>query len=260
MKITFINSSGRSNGNTERLLKLLDNQLIKIADERNIALDIQHVLLSRRHIQICSGCRSCLDKGNCPLKDDVAEIGELVSDCDAFVLASPVYLEDVNGIMKNWFDRMAFYSHRPAFYGKCAIAISTSGSGSSNHTLNTMKNALTAWGVNVLCVHKLRMGAHMEDDHIKKQYTSKLSNIATNLIDSIQNNNAQKPKLFSLISFNIQQRYYKFSDRAGTLDRTYWEKKGWLDTHTHFYMSIRTNPAKMLFARVVGALLSKLFI
>jgi multimeric flavodoxin WrbA len=32
---------------------------------------------------------------------------------EAYVFASPVYVEDINGVMKNWIDRMAFNSHRP---------------------------------------------------------------------------------------------------------------------------------------------------
>lgn len=260
MTILIINSSGRSNGNTERLLKVLNNQLLAIADKRKIALDIKHVLLSRQDIQICRGCRSCFDKGNCPIKDDITRIEESLLSCDALIIASPVYSEDVNGIMKNFIDRMAFYSHRPTFYGKCAIAISTSGSGSSNHTLNTLKNALTAWGFHVLLTNKFRMGAYMKDDCIEKQYSSKLHNIATDLIDAIQNGKALKPTFFSLIAFHIQQKYYRFSDRAGTIDRTYWEENGWLDPHVHFYIANRCNQMKLLLARVMGSLISKIFI
>lgn len=260
MKILIINSSGRSNGNTESLLNALKNQLLTIADKRKITLDISHVLLSKHDIQICRGCRSCFDKGNCPLKDDVGKIQELLLDCDATIFASPVYLEDVNGIMKNFIDRLAFYSHRPALYGKCAIAISTSGLGSSNHTLNTLKNALTVWGFHVLRRKKFRMGAYMKDDCIEKQYSSKIFHIAKEFIDAIQNGKAQKPTLFSLVAFNIQQKYYRFCDRAGAIDRRYWEENGWLDPHVHYYVANRCNPMKLLLARAMGSFISKIFI
>ncbi|MFA9376307.1 MAG: flavodoxin family protein [Lachnotalea sp.] len=260
MKILVVNSSGRTNGNTERLLNVLEKQLLKIADKQQITLDIIHMRLAKEDIQICIGCRDCLDKGNCILKDDVSKIQKLVLSCDTLILASPVYLEDVNGIMKNWLDRMAFNSHRPAFYGKCAIAISTSGSGSSNHSLNTLKNAMTAFGFHVLPVNKFRMGAYMKTDDIEMQYHSKLLHIATNLIFSIQNGRSQKPSLFSLVSFNIQQKYYRFSDRAGTLDRGYWQEKSWLEPKVHFYIPTKCNALKLLSARVLGVLIAKIFI
>jgi multimeric flavodoxin WrbA len=260
MKIAFINSSNRLNGNTERLLKALMSQLIKTAEGQHIAIEIRHITLSRQEIKTCRGCRCCFDRGDCPLEDDVAKIEELITDCDALVLASPVYMEDVNGVMKTWIDRMAFCAHRPIFFDKCAIAISTSGAGSSSHTLNTMKNALNAWGCHILSAHKFRMGAYMENEFIEERYASKLSDIAASLICSIQNNAAQKPALLSLISFKIQQKYYRTSNRAGTLDRTYWKEKGWLDPHAYFYMPVRCNPIKLLTANIVGMLLAKLFI
>jgi multimeric flavodoxin WrbA len=34
------------------------------------------------------------------------------------VFASPIYVEDVNGAMKNFIDRMAYNCHRPRFFGR----------------------------------------------------------------------------------------------------------------------------------------------
>ncbi len=260
MKIVLINSSGRTNGNTDRLLKVLENELIKTAEKRHIAIDIRHIILSEIEIKSCRGCRYCFDRGDCPLKDDVVVTEALIAECDALVLAGPVYMEDINGIMKTWIDRMAFLAHRPTYFDKYAIAISTSGAGTSNHSLNTMKNALMAWGFHILSTCKFRMGAHMEDKLIEERYISKLSDMAMNLISSFQNNVAQKPTLFSLISFNIQQKYYRTNNRAGTLDRSYWKEKGWLNSNTHFYMPIKCNPVKLLISNVIGAILSSLFI
>jgi multimeric flavodoxin WrbA len=51
--------------------------------------------------------------------------------------------------MKNWIDRMAFNNHRPAFAGKSAVIVTTSGMGSTSHTQKTMQYALMAWGIHV---------------------------------------------------------------------------------------------------------------
>lgn len=260
MKIVLINSSARINGNTERLLNALDRQLTKAANELHLPIDIQHVLLAKQNIQICLGCRACFDKGTCVLKDDLAKIIDVIMDCDAFVIASPVYMEDVNSIMKNLIDRLAFCSHRPSFYGKCAVAITTSGSGSTSHSLNTMRNALAAWGVHGLSKHKFRMGALMENERIEELYLDKLSKIASSIIRSVHRCASQKPTLFSLISFRIHQKYYRVSDRSSIMDRAYWEKKGWLDPKVSFFMPIRCNKIKLILSRALAAILSKLFI
>lgn len=260
MKIVLINSSGRPNGNTDRLLKVLENELIKTAERQRNSIEIRHVILSEMEIKSCRGCRCCFDKGDCPLKDAVVEIEALITDCDALVLAGPVYMEDINGIMKTWIDRMAFHAHRPTFFDKYAIVISTSGAGTSNHSLNTMRNALMAWGFHILSARKFRMGAYMEDKLIKERYSSKLSDLAMSLISSFHKNVAQKPTLFSLVSFRIQQKYYRTSNRVGALDRAYWKEKGWLNSNTYFYMPVKCNPVKLLISNVLGAIISTLFI
>lgn len=259
MNITILNSSGRVHGNTERLLKALEDHLAMVAKQRQIDLEIKYIALAAQDIKICRGCRSCFDKGSCPLKDDAAAITESILASDALILSSPVAMEDVNGIMKNWIDRMAFCAHRPVFYGKCATVISTSGAGSSNHTLNTMKNALTAWGFQVLCAHKFKMGAYMESEKIEESFAEPLSIIAANLINAVEKSTAQKPTLFSLISFKIQQKYYSSCDRAGAIDRDYWAQKGWLSSSANYYMPVKCNFLKLSAARMIGAILSKRF-
>lgn len=80
-------------------------------------------------------------KNFCPIKDDVLRVNDQIRDADSLIPASPVYVEDVNGIMKKWIDRMAFNSVRTALYGKSAVVITTSGAHSSTRSINTMKKA-----------------------------------------------------------------------------------------------------------------------
>lgn len=95
---------------------------MSIADKENIILEIERISLGQLDLNTCRGCRVCFDKGEekCPLKDDVLSIRDKMILADGILAASPVYVEDVNGIMKNWIDRMAFNCHRPAFAGKSA--------------------------------------------------------------------------------------------------------------------------------------------
>jgi len=150
LRIILLVSSYRANGNTNRIVSLIEKQLLSIADEENITLEVEKIQLSYFDIKTCCGCRACFDKGEeeCPLKDELLIIWEKIYQADGILAASPVYVEDVNGIMKNWIDRMAFNCHRPAFAGKTVYIVTTSGGGSSNHTINTMKNAFITWGMN----------------------------------------------------------------------------------------------------------------
>lgn len=261
MKIVSVVSSARQNGNTECLVKLLENQLEKIATGKNTALTIKHVSLYKQDIRMCRGCRICFEKGEerCPDRDDLLKLKDELMDADALILASPVYVEDVNGIMKNWIDRMAYNCHRPAFHGKYAILITTSGAGASSHSLQTMKNALTAWGFHIVQMMKCRMGALMPDQQIEKKCMSNLARCANQLMESIEENKARRPSFLSLLSFHIQQKYYRVSKNAGALDRSYWQDNGWLDKYTYYYMPVHKD-IKLWISKIFGLFLSKLFV
>lgn len=261
MKIVSITSSGRQNGNTERIVRLLEKQIARMAEQQHIAVDFEHIPLSRRNIQFCRGCRICFDRGEkgCPLTDDVLSIRDAIMNADGVLLASPIYVEDVNGIMKNWIDRMAFNCHRPEFFQKCAVLITTSGSGSSGRSLGTMKNALTAWGIDIVYAGKYRMGAWMENKQIESRFAAKTEKAAESLIRSIRNSEKQKPSFLSLISFTIQQKYSRESKNAGPADQAYWKSNGWLEPHAHYYRPINGS-IRILAARILGRLVAKVFI
>lgn len=261
MKIISIVSSGRQNGNTERLAKMLENRLQKVATEHSAELEIEHINLHNQDVRFCRGCRVCLDKGenDCPVRDDASKIRNRIRDADGLILASPVYVEDVNGVMKNWIDRMAFLSHRPDLYGKFAVIMTTSGSGSSNRSIETMKNALISWGVEVVQSKKFRMGALMPDAKMEEQYDEETEKTALLFFEKIQKTEREKPTLFSLISFHIQQKYYRDGKNAGIVDRRYWDSHGWLDAKACYFFPVRSAKLKLWAAKILGGILSRIF-
>ncbi len=123
MKILSLVSSYRRGGNTERIVNLIEKELLSLAEKEKITLEIERMPLAYLDIRTCRGCRACFDHGEekCPLKDDVLSIRDRMLQVDGILAASPIYVEDVNAIMKNWIDRMAYICHRPAFAGNLHI-------------------------------------------------------------------------------------------------------------------------------------------
>ena len=130
MNILILNSSYRRDGNTDRTAQLLQARLQSTAKDNHEPLVVDTFYLGHMNIEPCRGCRTCFDKGEefCPIKDDMAEIKARMKAADALILAGPVYVDDVNGIMKNWIDRLAHVCHRPEFAGKSAYLVVTVGS------------------------------------------------------------------------------------------------------------------------------------
>ncbi|NDJ36042.1 MAG: flavodoxin family protein [Chloroflexi bacterium] len=50
-----------------------------------------------------------------------------LSAADLLIVATPVYVNDVNDLVKTWIDRLAFVCHRPEFADRSAYLLATEG-------------------------------------------------------------------------------------------------------------------------------------
>jgi multimeric flavodoxin WrbA len=66
------------------------------------------VYLSERKIANCQGCHSCWSAtpGRCVVRDDMAAVLGGMAGAGVIVLASPVYLANVSGMLKGFIDRL----------------------------------------------------------------------------------------------------------------------------------------------------------
>ena len=102
MKITVFNSSPRADkSNTNVMVETF----LKGAEEAGA--DTENIFLARQKIRPCLGCFSCWVKtpGKCVIQDDMAELLRKLAGADIVVFATPLYVDNVSGIMKNFMDR-----------------------------------------------------------------------------------------------------------------------------------------------------------
>ena len=257
MNIVTCIGSYRRNGNTARLINLIAEALAKEAANHGEPLAVEIIYLGHQEIDMCRGCRICFDRGEdkCPLKDDLLSIKEKIRAADGLILASPVYVNDVSGITKNWIDRLAHVCHRPEFAGKCAYALATVGDGPTNHALKTMATALNLWGFYTVGSAGFKTGALMKQDQLEALYQKEAGSIAKALFHAIHHRQFNKPSFLSLLTFKIQQRYWQqYSGKS--IDYLYWKNQGWIEPEREYYLNHQANPAKVTLARVAGALMA----
>lgn len=109
MRIVIINSSPRRNGNTAKLCDAFCKGVVATSTNP----DITTIFLNELNFKGCQSCFACKLRGSkqygkCSLNDDLAPILEAVSRADCFVVASPVYLMDVNSSAKAFLERLCF--------------------------------------------------------------------------------------------------------------------------------------------------------
>ena len=84
---------------------------------------VDTVYLAERKIQHCRGCYACWKKldGHCAINDDMAQMLTDIPTYDLIVLAMPLYVDSVPGILKNFLDRSIPLNHPYIFNkkGRC---------------------------------------------------------------------------------------------------------------------------------------------
>jgi multimeric flavodoxin WrbA len=103
----------------------------------------------------CTACDACSLNGICVNDDDIPALIDRMKDADGIIFASPVYIDNVSGQMKVFFDRLADAMHYQLFAGKygCSVATTHTSGGDEvvayqNHVLNYLA-AISVGGLSV---------------------------------------------------------------------------------------------------------------
>jgi len=257
MRILICVGSNRRNGNTDRIVGLIAAELRSLADQHQAPLEVETLHLGSVEINPCRGCRACFDRGvdKCPLKDDLLEVKGKMVQADGLLVASPVYVDDVSGLTKNWIDRLAHVCHRPEFAGKCAYLVATTGSTPAGHALGTLFTALSTWGFHIAGQAGFKMGALTAPDQVESRHGPRARTVARQLFTAIHKKAAAYPSLRALAVFRIQQRYWQAAEQS-SLDYRIWRERGWLDPRCSFYAPNKAGALKVALARLAGSAIS----
>jgi multimeric flavodoxin WrbA len=138
MKILAINGSPRT---IRSLTRHLAGFVLEGAAEAGAETEM--IDLCDFRVTPCTACEGCSFNGICVYNDDVPIIIERMKDADGIVFASPVYIDNVSGQMKIFFDRLADAMHYQLLAGKygCSVATTHTSGGDEvvayqNHVLN----------------------------------------------------------------------------------------------------------------------------
>jgi multimeric flavodoxin WrbA len=138
MKILAIHGSPRTLRSTTRQLAqfVLDGAA-------EAGAETEMVDLCDLRITPCTACDGCSFNGICVFDDDLPALVERMKEADGIVFGSPVYIDNVSGQMKIFFDRLADAIHYQLLAGKygCSVASTHTSGGKEvvayeNHVLN----------------------------------------------------------------------------------------------------------------------------
>jgi len=155
MKILAIHGSPRTIHSTTR--KLTGFVLEGAAEA---GAETEMIDLADYHVTPCTACEACSLNGICVNDDDVPSLLVRMQEADGIVFGSPVYIDNISGQMKVFFDRLADAIHYQVLAGKfgCSVATTYESGGDDvvtylNHVLNYL-GVISVGGINVATAGK----------------------------------------------------------------------------------------------------------
>ncbi|MFZ5969872.1 MAG: flavodoxin family protein [Bacillota bacterium] len=103
MKIVAINGSPKGKVSNTNVMV---SAFLKGAQEAGA--ETTNIFLAEKEIQHCRGCHTCWSKGpgQCVIHDDMLKVLSFLGGADIIVFATPVYFENISGMLKVFMDRM----------------------------------------------------------------------------------------------------------------------------------------------------------
>jgi len=142
MKILAINGSPRTTRSTTRRLAqfVLDGAAAAGAETELIDLcDLR--------VTPCTACEGCSFNGICVYDDDVPVLVDRMKAADGIIFASPVYIDNVSGQMKVFFDRLADAIHYQMLAGKFGCSVATTHTSGGDAVVGYMNHVLNYLGI-----------------------------------------------------------------------------------------------------------------
>lgn len=251
MKILALIGSPRK-GNSYNVTKQVES-VMKDLDED---VTFEYIFLHEADIKMCRGCFACLSVGEeyCSLDDDVESIKQEMLDSDGVIFVSPVYVMNVTGLIKNFIDRLAYVCHRPIFYRKYAMAISTTGAIGLDKVLNYLSTVAKTW----MFTSVVKLGLQTPPDrkdaiNLNDIMDKKVVNAAKEFYKNIKEKRHRSPDLESVIQFRVQRALFlaqKEEDRHLIADYDFYKDK----INQEFYYKTKVNPIKNFIAWIVEKL------
>lgn len=249
-KVAAFVGSARKRHTYDAVCRFLD----KLAVSGDVEGEI--IMLSDYRIEACRGCKMCFEQGEaaCPLADDRDALIEKMLQADGVVFASPSYVFQVSGTTKTFIDRIAFYCHRPRFFGKSFTSIVTQGLSFDTKILKYLSLVGSALGfksvpgTRITALEPMTERESHRVDELLKKHSGRFR-------ASLFGPPHPPPSMLMLMGFRIGRSMMKLELDDRSYDYRYYKERGWFDSD-YFYPT-RLGLVKKVLGRVFDVIGTK---
>jgi len=246
-KVLVIMGSPRK-GNTFRACEELRGLI-----EMKLPVDFEYLWLKDADLAPCKGCLACFSLGedHCPSHDDARIIERKMEDADAVVFATPVYGMSVSGQMKIFIDRLSYVFHRPRFFDKKAIIITTAGILGNDDVQKYLDMVARIWGFEV-AGKAGTVTAEPLSRRQTEQNRKEIARAAKEFAAALNRPARRSPGLMDVLIFHGQRAAFSQLMGVSPADFRYWKEKGWLDSGVKYFVDVPVNPVYHAIGTVTG--------
>lgn len=236
-KILVIMGSPRK-GNTYRACEELRGML-----EKELPVAFEYLWLKDADLQPCKGCLACFGQGEdrCPNRDDVPLIEQKMREADGVIFASPVYAFSVTSHMKIFIDRLSYVFHRPRFFDKKALLLTTAGVMGNEDVLKYLDTVARLWGFEVAGKAGTLTAAPVPQYRIDKNRQA-LAGAAREFSAALRRGLRKSPDLMDVFIFRGQRGAFSRLEVVSPADYRYWRERGWFERGTKYFVDVPVNP------------------
>lgn len=235
-------------GNTYHAVRQIEDRMKELGDVR-----FRYIFLTESGLKDCKGCYACLRFGEkrCPLKDDLPEIEKQLLESDGAIFASPNFACGVTSVMKKFIERFAYIGHRPRFFGRYAVLVSTSGGPVGlKQTLDDL-NYFAGGGFQVVDKLGLMTPPYALREKAAKQNERKIKACADALYRAMKEKPLKRASFADMMQFAAFRGLYIKNPDVGEMafpaDMAYWREMGWFGKKARYYCRARIGPVKRIF-------------
>lgn len=249
MKCLLIHGSPRK-GNTHRITGLVKEEMARLG---GVAFD--EVFLGSAGIGFCTGCNACFIRGeqHCPHASAIQDIVKKLEDADCLILTSPTYALQMSALVKNLFDHTAYFFHRPHFFDKQALVISTTAGAGAKSVASSIEDTLRSWGI--CTVHSLALAASSPDLQLNGRTVARIRKTAARFFLDTQNKKLRRVHFKHLAIYATFRALSETGKADAAADYRYWNQTGLADrTYARPLDPVRTAFAALVY-RLAPALI-----
>ena len=217
-------------------------------------IDYEILMLKDMNLKDCYGCYTCINRGpeKCPLNDDRDVILKKMEEADGVIFATPTNTRHVTVLMKKFMDKLGYIAHRPYFFDKYAMFVSTCKGFGADLANEYMSSNIGQYGFNV--VSKLDLYISTKSEAETKYNKEKITQAFKELISAIQKGERFKPKFGDLVYFHIFKAISELNKKEGIADYEYYKDK------TGYYYEVEIPFLKKRFAKWIAGKEIKKFV